>query len=144
MARLRDCGVDRVHQLLRRERLAQAGDATHGQGLLTRDFVVQRRHEDDGKAGTFGVEMTAQLDPGHAAEMNIQQKTINLRAGGPVEEFFRGCEFSARQTVGVQQVPGRFQHAGIVVDDAHDLSLCGLGVVASQDFLLKLRKATPL
>src|SRR4051812_40469253 len=55
--------------------------------------------------------------------MNVQQKAINFCGGGAREKFFRGRELSARKSVCVQKIARRFEHAGIVVHDAHDVSL---------------------
>src|SRR5262249_51279463 len=73
--RLRCCGLDRSDQRPCREGLAQADDATGLHGLLMRAFIVEGGHEDDRHRRTGFHELPAQLDTGHAAEVNVEHQT---------------------------------------------------------------------
>ncbi len=82
----------------------QTRNAAGPQCLPARCIVVEGRHEDDRKRGTGSLELSPQFNSRHAAEMDIEEETVDLSCGSAIKEFFGRCEGLGCKTVRVQQV----------------------------------------
>jgi hypothetical protein len=66
--------VDGADQRAARKWLVQIGDAARRDRLLPGRLVVERGHEDHRRRRAGRRQSPPQIDPGHAAELNVQEK----------------------------------------------------------------------
>jgi hypothetical protein len=76
------------------------------------------------KPGTRNVKSVSQFNPGHATELDVQEKTINLACNPAPDKFF--CRFFCRQKIigckslSIQQLLSGPEHVCVVIDNSYD------------------------
>ena len=79
-------------QRTRQKRLAQIGNATCLERRLSRGLVIGTSHVNDWKHGARCLQLTMQLKPRHAAEMNVKEDAVKFVRRADVKKSLRGPE----------------------------------------------------
>src|SRR5262249_27783061 len=104
-------------QRTRQKRLAQIGNATCLERRLSRGLVIGTSHVNDWKHGARCLQLTMQLKPRHAAEMNVKEDAVKIRPPRRRQEKPPRTRRLSRKAERTQQTPDRRQHCRVVVHD---------------------------
>ena len=135
------CGqpADGIEHISARVGLSEIGGAARGFGFRASFGIVVRGDENEGRRSTLGQKLLAQLDAGHAAELDIEHEAIELRMFRVREKCLRRRIRDRLDVRRAQQPSERTAKVFVVIDDG-DIDLFGAAHEQHQTNLCRRRR----